>query len=117
MTNNQDGTYQIKVPYGTTGTVDIEKDVLDAEDTTSFFLPESLLSDESPYGQLFARSAEETEESASQSDESAKVPTEIDFSAYKIDIRGDETDVWFPVTTLCDTFTTGTNSAFYLFDQ
>ncbi len=109
VTRNADGTYTVKVPYGTKGTVNIDTDVLNAEDAGTFFYPEAVISGEDPYSNLFVRDPE-TEES----DE--KEPVELDFSEYHIDLRGDETDLWMPVTTLCDIFTLDTQKGFYLFD-
>ena len=103
--NNYDGTYSIKVPYGSTGIIDVQKDHLSA-DSPEFFMPESAFTNESIYARLFIKS-DKSEDSITGS------RTEIDFNRYNIDIYGDDTDIWFPVPTLCDIFTKDDKESFY----
>ena len=52
--------------------------------------------------------------SAAESDSTA---IDLDFSAYGIELYGDEDSVWMPVPTLCDCFSIANANGIYYHDQ
>ena len=105
ITNKNDGTYDVKVPFGTVGTFDVEKDTIHSDDVGKFFIPEEDANSTSAASDLFIRE-EEAEEKA--------VDMTFDFGAYNIDFLGDENDIWLPAPTLCDLFAGTDKQSLYL---
>ena len=108
ITNNNDGTYEVKVPIGTTGTIDTNKDTLYSDDLGYFIVDEESASGESFTNDLFLKA---------ETDEHEAVEETMDFAAYNIDLIGDDNDIWWPAPTLCDTFASGTKEKVFLDDQ
>lgn len=96
ITNKNDGTYEVKVPIGVTGTIDVNKDTVSTDDLAGFCYPQYLIESGSSNVYTYIKEAEDTE------DTEEKTSDTTDFSAYNIDLRGDENDIWWPVATLCD---------------
>ena len=46
ITNNNDGTYNVKVPYGTVGTIDTNKETIETDNIAYFMAPEYTVSDD-----------------------------------------------------------------------
>ncbi len=117
ITNNNDGTYNVKVPYGTVGTIDTNKETIETDDIAYFMAPEYAVSDDSEelYTYIRQLNAEPLsgEEDEDEDDESAS----LDLSEYKIDLRGDESDIWWPVQTLCDFYDYGLNQGSIIDDE
>lgn len=104
---NNDGIYSIKVPIGTTGTIDVEKDTISTDDAEYFFVPESEANATDPYSDIYIKEVPKEHEAFG---------VDINLSNYNIDIIGDGDDIWFPVATLCDTFVSGLSVPFYMED-
>ena len=117
ITNNNDGTYNVKVPYGTVGTIDTNKETIETDNIAYFMAPEYTVSDDSEelYTYIRQLNAEPLsgEEDEGEDDESAS----LDLSEYKIDLRGDESDIWWPVQTLCDFYDYGLNQGSIIDDE
>ena len=107
ITDNKDGTYGLKVPYGTEGKIDVNKDILTAKDRYCFFAPEDELAEDSRYNKIYADAYEGDAEMPA-------VESVVDFSKYDIDIFGDDGDIWMPAATLCDVFSSDYRSAFIM---
>jgi len=103
--NNNDGTYEITVPSGATGIIDVNKETLKTDDVIRFSYPEYLL--DSATSQLNTYVANET-------DVSTAIASEINFSENNLDLRGSEDDVWWPVATICDTYDIAVNQASFV---
>ena len=103
--NNNDGTFEIKVPVGVTGILDVNKDTLSTDDTTYFFAPEDEATAESPLSDIYIKD---------NSDPHEAYPFAIDFGKYNIDIIADNDDIWFPAPTLCDVFTSDLKCPYYM---
>jgi len=95
ITAKNDGTYEVKVPYGATGIIDINKDYMSSEDMAHFIFPAYVFEDDNHSYETYTKEI---------MTESEPMFGDIDFSEYKIDIRGDENEAWWPAATLCDIF-------------
>ena len=93
--NNNDGTYEIKVPIGATGTVDVNKDTISSDDFLKFACPEYILN--ASGSNLFTYVLGEINTSEPEK-------YTYDYGKYNIDLHGDENDIWWPVQTLCDLY-------------
>lgn len=109
IANNNDGTYEVKVPAGVKGTYDVENDTVSTDDESYFFKPEDELNAENPYANLFIRSPEVDSEYVATA-------VELDFSNYNIDLIGDEDELWLPIATLCDVYTSDLRIPFFMED-
>lgn len=99
ITNKKDGTYEVKVPIGEVGTIDINNETVYSNNFEYYFYPRFLLEgDDTSYATYVRSVASEGE------DEYVPIEVTIDFSKYHIDLRGDEDsdEVWWPAPTLCD---------------
>ena len=103
--NNNDGSYEVKVPIGTTGTIDVNKDTLHTDDKDYFFGPEDEVTATSPLTDLYCRQ---------DTSEHTPYKFDIDFGKYNIDIIADNDELWFPVPTLCDIWVTDLKNPFYM---
>ncbi|WP_295069661.1 S41 family peptidase [Ruminococcus sp.] len=95
ITNNNDSTYEVKVPIGTTGTIDINKDTISTDDVLQFYYPKEFIENDTSDIYTFVKGTSQTSEPVSYT---------CDLSEYNIDIRGDENEVWYPAATLCDLY-------------
>lgn len=107
IANNNDGTYEVKVPAGVIGTYDTENDTVSTDDAGYFFMPEDELNAENPYNNLYLRSPEV---------DYVATAFDLNFSDYNIDIIGDENELWFPIATLCDVYTSDLRIPFFVED-
>ena len=108
ITNNNDGTYEVKVPFGTVATIDVEKDTIHTDDTGTFFIPEEDANSSSSTNDLFTKSVE---------GDSKKVEITFDFGEYNIDLLGEDNDIWWPAPTLCDCFKGSDKETVYIADN
>lgn len=108
IANKNDGTYEVTVPAGVKGTYDVENDVVSTDDANYFFMPENQISEEDPYANLYVRAVE------GENAETAAI--EIDFGKYDIDLIGDGEELWVPIPTLCDIYTTNLTAPFFMED-
>ena len=110
IANNNDGTYEVKVPAGVKGTYDVENDVVSTDDASYFFIPENQISEDDPYANLYIRVAE------GENAETEATAIELDFGKYDIDLIGDGEELWVPIPTLCDIYTTNLTAPFFMED-
>ncbi len=110
IANNNDGTYEVTVPAGVKGTYDVENDVVSTEDSSYFFIPENQISEDDPYANLYIRVAE------GENAETEATAIELDFGKYDIDLIGDGEELWVPIPTLCDIYTTNLTAPFFMED-
>ena len=97
ITNKNDGTYEVKMPIGATGIIDTNKDTVSTDDAAGFLYPQYILESNGENIFTYVKG-----DSSAEEDEDEKVSYTQDFYVYDIDIRGDEKDIWWPATTLCD---------------
>ena len=105
--NNNDGTFEVKVPIGTTGTIDIEKDTISSSDINNFIMPEDEATATSSVSDLYVRE---------DINEHQAIEGGADLGAYHLDILADNDDIWFPVPTLCDIYVTPERNPFFMDD-
>ena len=97
ITNNNDGTYEVKVPIGTTGIIDVEKDTISTEDLNRFFTPQDEADGSTEINDLMIKAImDDTDYDP--------IAIDIDLGKYNIDLYGDDSDIWWPACTLCDLF-------------
>ena len=108
IANNNDGTYEVTVPAGVKGTYDVKNDVVSTDDASYFFIPENQISGEDPYANLYVRTVK------GEDAEIAETAIEIDFGKYDIDLIGDGEELWVPIPTLCDIYTTNLTAPFFM---
>ncbi|MBR6967002.1 MAG: hypothetical protein IKH78_00585 [Ruminococcus sp.] len=109
IANRNDGTYEVRVPIGTTGTIDVNKDTVSSDDAVSFLYPEYVIksSDSNIYTYVKGKESQDSE----------KISATIDLSEYRIDLRGDSDDIWWPVPTLCDFYEFSLNQGALIDDE
>ena len=93
ITNKNNGTYEVTVPIGVTGTIDVNKDTVSSDDFVKFICPQYVIDSNTSNFYTYVKSITELDEKESET---------IDFADYNIDLRGDDNDIWWPVSTLCD---------------
>lgn len=93
ITNKNNGTYEVTVPIGATGIIDVNKDTVFSDDIGGFCYPQYVIESNTSNLYTYVKSISEPNEKESYT---------TDFSDYKIDLRGDDNDIWWPVATLCD---------------
>ena len=111
ITNKNDGTYEVKVPYGSTGIIDVKNEVISTAEYEGFVTPGYLMQDDG--GDIFTYIKETDHillDPSAETDEDDEEAT-IELADYKIDLRGDDSDIWWPVQTLCDFYECGYNQA------
>ena len=94
---NEDGTYKLENIIGITGIIDTEKDTLTTNSYEGLVYPLEEANSESDLNKVFI----ETTGTEILGEPHAIT---IDFSNYNIDLYGEDSDIWFPVSTLCNTF-------------
>lgn len=105
VTNNNDGTYEVKVPIGVTGTIDVNKDIISSDDREYFLGLKDSFTGTSEYDDLMLKTVKKNDHKP--------VAFDFELSKYNIDILGDGDEVWFPASTLCDTFESDLKMASY----
>lgn len=108
ITNEGDGVYEVKVPAGIKGTVNVNEETIKTDDSAYFFTPQDEVEGTSDSSNIFIRE---------QDIEHEAVEAEIDFSEYDIDLKGDEDELWFPVVTLCDIYESGDKMSMYFEEE
>lgn len=96
ITNNNDGTYEVKVPIGVTGTIDVDKDTISTDDREYFLGLREEKTGDSSSDDLFLK--------IKKRNDHQPVAFDFELSNYNIDIFGDGDEIWLPASTLCDTF-------------
>ena len=105
--NNSDGTYEVKMPIGATGIIDTNKETVHTDDVISFVYPQYYVEGDTSSIDTYVKE---------EVDESDPIELTYDFSEYNIDLRGDDSDIWWPAPTLCDFYTFFLNQASYIDD-
>ena len=105
ITNNNDGTYEVRVPIGATGIIDINKETVYSDDIVSFIYPQYIVEGDTSSIDTYVKA---------EVDVGDPIELTYDFSKYNIDLRGDYSDIWCPAPTLCDFFDFSLNQASYL---
>lgn len=105
ITNNNDGTYEVKVPIGATGIIDINKETVYSDNYVYFAYPQYIVEGDTSSIDTYIKS---------EVDAGDPIEHTVDFSEYNIDLRGDDNDIWWPAPTLCDFFEFSLNQASYL---
>jgi len=110
ITNNNDGTYVVKVPVGAEATFNVEDDTLKVGDGR-FFVPEEDATGSSGISDIFIRELADDSESGDGEESEELV---MDFGKYHIDFYGDDSDIWCPAPTLCENFAGAMKQSLYL---
>ena len=103
--NNNDGTYEVKMPIGATGIIDINKETVYSDDIVSFIYPQYIVEGDTSSIDTYVKA---------EVDAGSPIELTYDFSNYNIDLRGDDRDIWCPAPTLCDLYTFSLNQASYI---
>ena len=108
ITNKHDGTYDVKVPIGSVGTIDINNETVYSDDFESYVYPQYVMEGDDTSYATFVHSE--------GIDEYVPMELTIDFSKYNINLRGDEDsdELWWPAPTLCDFYELWMNQVSYL---
>ena len=94
---NEDGTYKLENMIGAVGIIDTDKDTFTTTSYEGLVYPLEEANSESDLNKVFI----ETTGTEILGEPHAIT---IDFSNYNIDLYGEDSDIWFPVSTLCNTF-------------
>ena len=105
--NNNDGTFELKVPAGVTASLDVNKDTLHTDDYDYFFTPEDEANATSPFTDLYVKQ---------KTNEHKAKAYDFNFGKYNIDIIADNDDIWVPVPTLCDVFVSDLKNPYFMDD-